>query len=247
MALWPLARYRTRSTSGRSGFTSWVTKSTAMVRDRQSRQISAMISCSRPMSRLASGSSRRSSLGSLRSAWAIRRRCLSPPESSPRDACARARPSTSSRTRSMRRSRSRFGHPGPHRWPSRPKRTTSRARRVVSASMARNWGTYPIRRLARPGACPRTCRLPEAGRTMPRRSLSRVLLPAPLGPRMAMNSPSVTSKVRSPRMVRSPRITRACDAEMTVSITGHSRARPSVGLPARASRSDTSGPRAWSP
>src|SRR5947207_13366078 len=69
--------------------------------------------------------------------------------------------------------------------------------------------------LPRRAGRPDTEIVPAESGNSPRIALSRVDLPAPLGPRMARNSPGCTESCTSCQMVRPPRATAASSTWMT--------------------------------
>src|SRR5204862_3040524 len=79
----------------------------------------------------------------------------------------------------------------------------------------RRCGTYPIAALPRRAGWPSTEIVPQESGISPRIALSRVDLPAPLGPRMARNSPGWTESCTSCQMVRPPRAMAASSTWMT--------------------------------
>ena len=152
---------------------------------------------SRPvaLSRLAVGSSARTSAGSPTSARAIATRCCWPPESSGGRWRARSRRPTCSSAAATRARRSR-----PSRgWISSGYSTFSHA---VSTGMRLNvWKTNPSLRALRSARAPADSALtaspsmrisPEVGVSRQPMRLSSVLLPLPDGPAMATNSPVAT-------------------------------------------------------
>ena len=82
----------------------------------------------------------------------------------------------------------------PHFLPDSPRRTNSSDAIFVSLSTIWRWGTYPMRGFPRVGGCPRILNDPLVGRCNPNSSLNRVVLPAPLGPITATNSPEPKEK-----------------------------------------------------
>ncbi len=131
------------------GSTSCVTKSTLRP-VRAASPTRSVISRWWRRSRCANGGSQSRSRGSPTRAWAIRRRCRSPPDRRPTGAPHRGRPPPRrSRWRAPRSLRS--GRPTPQRRPSTPSRTRSRPRRGMSRSSA--WGLRHIadRRVAPAG------------------------------------------------------------------------------------------------
>src|SRR5206468_3552108 len=174
---------------------SWVEKTNVTRRSRLRLRISSTMSRPVALSRLAVGSSARTSAGSPTSARAIATRCCWPPESSGGRWRARSRRPTCSSAAATRERRSR-----PSRgWISSGYSTFSHA---VSTGMRLNvWKTNPSLRALRSARAPADSALaaspsmrisPEVGVSRQPMRLSSVVLPLPDGPAMATNSPVAT-------------------------------------------------------
>ena len=129
-----LATYAMRSITGSSGFMSWVEISTAICCSCAIPGRTSTTSCSLRMSRLASGSSKRSRRGRLISACAIRMRCCSPPESRRHGRWRSWRVDRSQHLVDSFPPRTPRGTGSPRWWPSIPSATRSRARSGISGS-----------------------------------------------------------------------------------------------------------------
>ena len=127
------------------------------------------------------GSSQSSSCGSPSSAWAMRSRCCSPPESIPMGERAKCVAPTAAMASSTRRRRRALGSPMPHRCPSRPSRTRSTPRIGRSRSKPFCCGMYPMTLLPRRGGAPHTLHRSRGQRRQPQQHLDQRGLAAAVG------------------------------------------------------------------
>ena len=198
-----------RSTLPSTGLMSCVTKRTAASVSRRCLSMSATTACWLARSRLVSGSSHSRRRGSSASAWPMRSRCCSPPESSPDGSVGEAR-------RADRASTQRVDAFAIGRGAGRGARIGGRRRRATTRSRPRSDGVARQRALLRdvadPPVAPRAHGLrrarvivPDVSGSSPRMARSRVVLPEPLGPSTAMNSPGSTARSSPLQSSRSPR------------------------------------------
>ena len=181
----------TRSASSTASSMWWVTKMIVGLNSSHTSSRKRCISTRVWKSSAANGSSIMMKSGFSTSARAIATRCFMPPESW----CGRWRANFVSRTRSSSRStrasRSARGTP----FTDRPKPTLSRTDSHGNSECS--WNT-----ITTPGSGPATglpsnAMRPEESGSSPAISSSSVLLPQPLGPRMATNSPCCTVRSTS--------------------------------------------------
>src|SRR5688500_14392085 len=190
-----------RSASENASSRSWVTKSTVTSIPRRMSASSARIEARSSGSMFDHGSSSSTTEGRGASARASATRCCWPPESSCGKRCAccfRPTRRSSSGTRARR---------SPRRAPKPTFCSTLRC-----GKSAYSWKTIPI-----PRACagtntpgPKTGRSsiaisPASGRSKPATSRSNVVLPQPLGPSRATNSPRSTQSSLSSTAATSPK------------------------------------------
>ena len=181
-------------------------------------EMSTAMSCSRVMRReqrhdlvarcagRGSRAARRAAAGAGRaiSAWAIRTRCCSPPESRPTRVSAKRAASTASSISSTSARRAREGRGMPRRCASRPSADEiARAQRQVGVEqeLLRDVADQRVAR-ARAARPAEQRRAPRSGACRPRITRNSVVLPAPFEPISPVNSPGAISKLTPSRIWR---------------------------------------------
>src|SRR5882757_152 len=197
----PDASTMIRSASSIASSMMWVTSTiffTGMSGDCQMSSNSSRSVIAVRASSAENGSSIRSTLGSTASARANPTRCFIPPESSRGYASSKPSRPTLSIYTPARFSRCSSGSPRA----SRPSSTLSLTE--SHGSSAKDWNTSAHSRLIPSTWRPRYKTCPELRGTIPLMMRSKVDLPHPEGPTIAMNSPSSTLKVMSPSTCKVP-------------------------------------------
>ena len=225
----------TVSAVDRASSWSWVTNMAVAPDARRMRRTSVRMVTRRAASRLAKGSSRRTTDGAGARARARATRCCWPPDSSwGMRSPSPARPASSS----MASTRAR-----PLRAPGQAEADVGRHRQVGEEGLLLGDDAHPapLGRHVHAGAghapVPRRTTVPSSRRSKPATARSRVVLPQPDGPRTAVRVPASTDRSAPSRAVhgaerlagarRSRRRGRARRARLA----GHAHVRPPVPLP----------------